>query len=142
MVAVIKPFVAIILGVAVFVVVFVVGEGLSAVLHPYPEGFDNTREEVEQHVAKYPGWVLALFIPIWALGVSASVWIAKRIGGRVSGAVTGVLLVILIAYNMYLLPYPIWFKVGMMFAVVFAAVFVFVICAPALSAVALRAEAD
>ena len=63
MVSVIKSIAGIIPGVAIFVVVFVVGEALSAVLHPFPDDFNNTMEEVIEHVAKYPGWILALFNP-------------------------------------------------------------------------------
>ena len=57
-------------------------EMLSAIVHPFPADFGGTTEEVCQHVARYPQWVLALAVPAWGLTAFASTWTAARIGGR------------------------------------------------------------
>ena len=48
------------LGLIVALILVTGVEGVSAVLHPFPEGFGGTSEEVMEHVANYPAWVLAL----------------------------------------------------------------------------------
>ena len=48
-------------------------EFFSAVVHPFPPDFKGTREEICRHVERYPPWVLAAVVPIWAAAVAASV---------------------------------------------------------------------
>lgn len=85
-------------------------EGFSAVVHPFPDDFAGTEEEVLQHVARYPQWVLAVVVPAWGLTTWLSTWIAKRIGGRLAAWLAGLLLVALLVLNLSLCPYPLWFK--------------------------------
>ena len=95
-----------------FLLVMVV-EGISAVVHPFPPGFEGTQDEIVEHVAKYPGWILAVVIVVWGGIIFCSTWLATRIGtGRhpAHGIGIGLLLLLALLFNMYLLPYPIWFE--------------------------------
>jgi hypothetical protein len=92
--------------------VLIVGvEGLSAVVHPLPKDFGGTMEEMCRHVERYPRWVLAAVVPMWAVTVLVSTWIAQRIGNLYSSGIVGLLLLSALVFNLSKLPYPIWFKV-------------------------------
>jgi hypothetical protein len=41
-------------------------ELLSAVVHPTPPGFTGTQQEMCEHVARYPQWVLAVVVVTWS----------------------------------------------------------------------------
>ena len=55
-------------------------ELFSAVVHPFPAGFGGTKEEVCQHVERYPQWVLGVIVPAWAISAFAGIWTARSIG--------------------------------------------------------------
>ena len=94
-------------------------EGFSALVHPFPEGFGGTHEEVCAHVARYPAWVLAVVIPMWGAVAFATAWVARRVGrSRAPSAVAGGLLVAALGANLAMLPYPWWFRAGAFVAVV------------------------
>lgn len=46
--------------------VLVIGvEGFSAIVHPLPADFKGTMDEMCQHVARYPHWVLGVVVLLW-----------------------------------------------------------------------------
>ncbi len=93
--------------------VLVVGvELFSDVVHPYPKDFGGTQEEVCRHVERYPPWVLAVAVPMWAIAALAGTWVAQKIGWRYAAGIVGLLLVSALALNLSMLPYPTWFKVA------------------------------
>ena len=53
-------------------------ELFSAVVHPVPPNFGGTKEEMCQHVARYPQWVLAVVVPLWALTAFLGAWTARK----------------------------------------------------------------
>src|SRR5262245_1445780 len=89
----------------------------SGVVHPLPEGFGETMEEVCLHVERFPDWVLALAVPAWGLAAFAGAWTAQRIGNRWSFAIVGLLLLAALVLNISQLPYAIWFKVATLIVV-------------------------
>lgn len=112
--------VGMVVGTAVAFALVVAVELLSAVVHPFPEDFGGTQEEVCAHVERYPTWVLAAVIPIWGFTAYVGTWTARRIGGFLAGRIVGLLLVASVVLNISMLPYPIWFNVGSVVAIVFA----------------------
>jgi hypothetical protein len=98
------------LGLFVAFVLIVGVEGFSAVVHPLPEDFGGTMEEMCRHVERYPQWVLAVVVPMWAIAALVGTWIAQRIGNMYSSGIVGLLLVSALVLNLSMLPYPIWFK--------------------------------
>jgi hypothetical protein len=107
---------AVFAGLAVAVCFMIGVELASAVLHPFPPGFDpRDPEACRAHVARYPAGVLALVVPAWGLCTLVSSWLATRIGTArhaAHGIVVGSILILLAVFNMAMLPYPIWFWVG------------------------------
>ncbi|MCA8990405.1 MAG: hypothetical protein KDA88_00410 [Planctomycetaceae bacterium] len=105
---------AIVLSLIVAMVLIIAVEGFSAVVHPFPPGVDPTdMEACKAHVANYPGWVLAVIVPMWAATVFLSCWIATRLGASrhsAHGIGLGVLLYAAVTFNMIMLPYPFWFE--------------------------------
>ncbi|MGD9855850.1 MAG: hypothetical protein AB7U20_12970 [Planctomycetaceae bacterium] len=85
-------------------------ELFSAVVHPFPEGFTSTQEEMCRHVERYPHWVLAVVVVAWWGTAFVSVFAARRLGNRASGLVVSGLLFSALAFNVLMLPYPMWFK--------------------------------
>ena len=53
-------------------------ELFSAVVHPLPEDFGGTTEEMCRHVQRYPQWVLAVVVPAWAFTALISTWTAQN----------------------------------------------------------------
>ena len=49
-------------------------------VHPFPENFGGTTEEMCLHVKRYPDWVLAVVVVAWGTTALVSTWIAQRIG--------------------------------------------------------------
>ncbi len=113
---------AIVAGVLVAVVLLVAVELFSAVVHPVPPDFGGTKEEMCQHVARYPNWVLAVVVPVWAATTFASTWIAGRLGYRGCALFMGFLLLTALISNISMLPYPIWFKIATLVATACAVV--------------------
>ena len=110
--AVLRSLAAVLAGLLVLFVLTVAVEAFSAVVHPFPEGFGGTQEEICQHVERYPQWVLAVVIPAWAVAAFASTWTAARIGNLYSSAIVGLLLLAALVCNISMLPYPTWFKIA------------------------------
>jgi hypothetical protein len=93
-----------------FVLVVAV-ELFSAVVHPLPEDFGGTTEEMCRHVERYPHWVLAVVVAAWAVTAFAGTWTARRLGNLWSFAIVGLLLLAALVFNISKLPYPMWFKI-------------------------------
>jgi hypothetical protein len=93
------------------IVLVVAVELFSAVVHPFPEDFGGTTEEMCRHVERYPHWVLALVVAAWAVAAFAGTWTAKSLGNLCSFAIVGLLLLAALVFNLSQLPYPIWFKI-------------------------------
>jgi H+/Cl- antiporter ClcA len=109
-------------GLAVAFALVIAVELFSAVVHPVPEGFKGTEEEMCQHVANYPTWILAAVVPVYAGTALASVWLAQRIGYLAAGATVGAILLSALIYNVSMLPYQTWFKVVILLAFLLACV--------------------
>jgi hypothetical protein len=92
-------------------------EFVSAVVHPLPEDFGGTMEEMCRHVERYPHWVLALAVAAWAGTAFASTWTAKKMGNVYSFAIVGLLLLAALVFNISTLPYPMWFKIANLLAI-------------------------
>jgi hypothetical protein len=120
--AILRAFGAVVAGLVVALVLVVGVELFSAVVHPLPESFDGSQEQMCAHVARYPAWVLAVIVPIWGAAALVSTWIAGRLGNLASTLVVGLLLVAAVAFNLSMLPYPIWFKVACLVVIPAAAV--------------------
>ena len=58
---------AVCLGMILAFLLLVGVELFSAVVHPLPADFGGTQEEMCRHVARYPQWVLAVVVPLWAV---------------------------------------------------------------------------
>jgi hypothetical protein len=101
-------------GLALAFALVVAVEHFSAVVHPVPEGFTGTMDEMCQHVARYPDWVLGVAVLAWSATTFVSTWVAARIGNRLAGIAVTVILTIAIVFNVSMLPYAMWFKVVML----------------------------
>ncbi|PQO25018.1 hypothetical protein C5Y96_26295 [Blastopirellula marina] len=112
MIMFLRVVIGVIAGLALAFVLVIGVELFSAVVHPFPEGFEGTEEEICAHVEKYPGWVLAVVVPMWALILFSSTWVSRKIGGLVASLLVGSLLLIAVGFNQWMLPYPIWFEVA------------------------------
>src|SRR5262245_35796775 len=108
---VLRTLAAILVGVFVAFVLVVAVELFGAVVHPLPEDFGGTTEEMCRHVERYPPWVLALVVAAWAVTAFAGAWTAKRLGNLCSFAIVGLFLLAALVFNIFKLPYPMWFKI-------------------------------
>ena len=106
---------SVLLGLIVALALVIAVEGISAVLHPFPPDFSNTREEVIAHVANCPVWILVLLGGVgWAVTAFAATWLSTRLGTARHaghGYTVGLILLAAAVFNMSMLPYPIWFWV-------------------------------
>ncbi|MFG0334696.1 MAG: hypothetical protein ACF8TS_15170, partial [Maioricimonas sp. JB049] len=100
-------------GIIVALILLIAVEAFSAVVHPVPADFDGTMEQMCQHVARYPQWVLAVVVPMWGATAYVSTWAAHRIGGRAAAVFIAILLVAAVVFNVSMLPYVMWFKLVM-----------------------------
>jgi hypothetical protein len=89
-------------------------EVFSAVVHPVPPGFTGTMDEMCEHVARYPTWVLGVAVLAWSATAFVSTWLATRIGNRSAGIAVILILTVAIVFNVTKLPYAMWFKVVML----------------------------
>jgi xanthine/uracil permease len=105
-----RTLLAVITGMALALVLVVAVELFSAVVYPFPAGFDGN---VPEHVRHYPHWVLGIVVLAWGATSAAATGVASRIGGMLAGAVVAVLLAWALAFNLTMLPYPAWFKIAM-----------------------------
>ena len=92
-----------------FIMVFAV-EVFSAFVYPLPEGFMGTKEEMCQHVEKYPDWVLGIVVVLWGLTAFVGTWLAQRIGSIWASSVVAILILWALGFNLNMLPYASWFK--------------------------------
>lgn len=111
MIAALRVLAGVLVGLIVSFLVVVGVEIFSSVVHPFPENFGHTMEEVCRHVERYPQWVLAVAVVLWAIGALVGTWVAQKIGNGYSAAIVGLLLLVAVIFNISKLPYPIWFKV-------------------------------
>lgn len=96
-------------------------EAFGLAVHPFPEDFQGSHEEICAHVARYPPWLLAVVIGLWALAAGTGTLVARAVGGnRVAPAIVGALILAALALNLSMLPYPWWFKAGTAVAVLAA----------------------
>ena len=121
MVAVLRALLGIFLGaVAVFVLVVAV-EMFSSVVHPFPEGMDfQDMEQMCEHVARYPDWVLVAVVGLWGFAAFLGTWIAQKVGSYWATGVVAALILWAVLFNLSMLPYAVWFKAVMPMAVVVA----------------------
>lgn len=114
--SIVRSVAAVVAGLVVAMILVVLVEFGSSIVHPFPPGFDpNDFEACKAHVARYPGWVLAVVVAAWGLTTFLGSWVAARLGTgrhRAHGIVVGLILLGLAIMNMSMLPYPIWFWVG------------------------------
>lgn len=108
--------IAVLAGLFTTFVFLVAVEVFSTIVHPLPEGFGGTKEEMCRHVENYPHWVLAVVVPAWAFAAFASTWTAQKIGKLHSAAMVGLLLLAALVANVSMLPYPTWFKFASLLA--------------------------
>ncbi|HEY0981286.1 hypothetical protein [Schlesneria sp.] len=114
---------AVFVGLLVLFVLVTAVEVVTLALHPYPENFTHTMEEVCQHVERFPAWILGLAAGAWAISAYLSTWVTRRMGSPYSAAVVGVLLLAALFGNLAMLPYPEWFKATAGIAVFVATAF-------------------
>ncbi len=117
MIAVLRAVGAIAAAIVVALVLVVAVELFSAVVHPLPPDFRGTSEEMCAHIERYPEWVLALVVPMWAGTAVASTWIAARLGNLACSLVVGLLFLAALISNISMLPYPLWFKIACLIAI-------------------------
>jgi hypothetical protein len=108
---------AVIAGLLVAFVLIVAVEYFSNVVHPIPEGFGETMEEICRHVERCPNWVLAMAVLLWGVTALVSTWIAQRIGNVYSAVIVALILLAALVLNISMLPYPIWFKIANLLAI-------------------------
>jgi hypothetical protein len=113
MYTVLRAVLGIISGMVVALALVIAVEGFSSIVHPVPPDFTGTMEEMCEHVARYPHWVLGVAVIAWSATTFLSTWIATKIGRRVAGTVISLLLLLAIAFNITTLPYATWFKLVM-----------------------------
>lgn len=114
---------AIFAGIAVSLVLIIMVEMFSAVVHPVPPDFHGSQEEMCAHVANYPYWVLAAVVPMWSITAFLGTWVAGRLGNRGCAIFLALLLLAAVTFNLSMLPYPLWFKLAQPIAIVIAVVF-------------------
>jgi len=107
---VVRTLLAVVAGMVLAFVLVVAVEFFSAVVHPFPAGFDGN---IPEHVRRYPGWILGVVVLMWGATAAAATWVAARIGGRLAGALVTLLLASALAFNLSMLPYVMWFKIAM-----------------------------
>ncbi|MDA1372014.1 MAG: hypothetical protein O2971_14775 [Proteobacteria bacterium] len=104
---------AVILSLIATLVLLIAVEGFSAVVHPFPQDFDGSYQEMFAHVARYPNWVLAVCAVLWGTTALVATWLATRFGAArhpAHGIGVGALLVLALLFNMSQQPYPLWFE--------------------------------
>ena len=92
-------------------------EIFSNLVHPLPPDCQGTMEELCQHVSRYPQWVLAVVVPVWAATAFVGTWVSGRMGNFWCALCTGLLLISAVAFNVSKLPYPMWFKLAILIAI-------------------------
>ena len=106
----VRTLLAVVAGMALAFALVVAVEFFSAVVHPFPAGFDGN---IPEHVRRYPHWILGVVVLMWGATAVAATWAASKIGGRLAGALVTLLLASALAFNLSMLPYVMWFKIAM-----------------------------
>lgn len=101
------------LGMVIAFVLVIGVEWFSSIVHPLPPDFQGSMDEMCQHVARYPHWVLAVVVVLWGATAFLSVRVANRIGRIGAGSVVALVLMAAVVFNVAMLPYPVWFKAVM-----------------------------
>jgi hypothetical protein len=109
-----RTLLAVVAGIALAFALVIAVELFSAIVHPIPPGFAGTMDEMCQHVAQYPHWVLGVVVLAWSATTFVSTWVATRIGNRSAGIIVILILTFAIVFNVSMLPYAMWFKVVML----------------------------
>ena len=109
-----RTLLAVVAGMVLAFVLVIAVELFSAVVHPVPPGFTGTMDEMCQHVARYPHWVLGVAVLAWSATAFVSTWVTTRIGNRGAGIAVTFILALAIVSNVAMLPYTMWFKVVML----------------------------
>lgn len=110
--SIVRTIASVVAGVVTALLLLIAVEGFSAVVHPFPEGFGHTTEEMCLHVARYPAWVLAAVVPMWGAAAFLSVYASGKFGNLVSVAIVGGLFLAAVVANVLMLPYPQWFSIA------------------------------
>ena len=110
---ILRTVLAVVAGMALALALVIAVEILSSIVHPLPSDFKETMEEMCQHVANYPHWILGVVVFLWSGTAFISTWVATKIGRLAAGAVVALLLMSGIGCNIAMLPYAMWFKVVM-----------------------------
>lgn len=110
---IIRTILAVFLSIAVAFGLVVAIEGVSSILHPWPDNFAGTAEEIARQVETYPNWVLALLGGVgYGVTMLICTFIATRIGHNRNpwhGYGVGLFLFAMVILNLTMLPYPIWY---------------------------------
>jgi hypothetical protein len=120
--ATLRGLAGVVIGIVVALALVVAVELFSDMVYPLPEGFGNTKEEMCQHVERYPAWVLAAVVPFWGITALAGTWTAQKIGNFYSAVIVGLLLLAALILNISMLPYPSWFKIANLLVIPVASV--------------------
>jgi hypothetical protein len=122
MAALIRTFLAVLAGLTLAGGLLIAVELFGSIVHPTPPGFTGTKEEMCEHVARFPQWVLAVVVVAWSATAFVSTWLATRLGRRLPGGIVALLLVCAVIFNVSMLPYSMWFKVAVLAGVPIACV--------------------
>src|SRR5271166_6875648 len=106
-----RTLLAVVAGMALALVLVIAVELFSAVVHPVPPGFTGTMDEMCQHVARYPHWVLGVVVLAWSATEFVSTWVATPIGNRLAGVAVILILTLAIVFNVLKRPYAMWVKI-------------------------------
>lgn len=105
--------IALFLALLAAILILAVVEWIGLVLHPFPEDFAGTREEVMEQVANYPALILALLGGVgWGSTIIVATLLATRLNASrhaTYGIGIGGLLLGAAIFNMSMLPYPLWY---------------------------------
>lgn len=112
--SVLRAGLGVLLGMGLSFVLVIAVEAFSSVVHPIPADFQGTMDEMCQHVARYPHWVLGVVVVLWSAIAFGGVWTASRVGNLMAGLTVTLLLGVAIVFNVTQLPYPLWFKIVML----------------------------
>lgn len=113
---VLKTLAGILAGVGIAFVLVVAVEWFGAISHPLPADFNGTAEQMCLHVERFPAWVLAAVVPMWAAVGFAGAWTALKVGNRFAVIAVGVFLLSMLVLNISMLPYPFWFEAANLIA--------------------------
>lgn len=110
---ILRTVLAVIAGMVLAFVLVIAVEVFGSIAHPTPPDFNGTMEEMCQHVARFPHWVLGVAVLAWSATGFLSAWTATKIGRHPAGVVVSLLLLAAVVFNISMLPYTTWFKVVM-----------------------------